>query len=123
MDIGQNIKQIRKERRMTLIQLSSMCGISVSFLSDIERGARLPSIEKLFTLAQKLNVSVDRLFGVPFDIPLHHDSLAIVDRLLSDTKGEETLTLLGSYSDWSEQEKDELLGYLKVRSCVKNSKK
>ncbi|SDE00466.1 Helix-turn-helix domain-containing protein [Bhargavaea beijingensis] len=36
--IGEEFKRLRKERKMTLRELSDRSGLSVSFLSQVERG-------------------------------------------------------------------------------------
>lgn len=41
------IKAFRKTHEMTLRDLSNVTGLSVSYLSDLERGRTLPSLETL----------------------------------------------------------------------------
>ena len=41
-DFGLMIRRILLERNMTMKQLASDCGISLSYLSDILRGSRSP---------------------------------------------------------------------------------
>lgn len=36
--IGVRLKEIRKERKMTLKELAEGAGVSISFLSQVERG-------------------------------------------------------------------------------------
>jgi len=55
------IRKIRMSKDMTLKELSDRCGVSPSFISDIEHGRRKPSDEYLRKIAQGLNVSVDDL--------------------------------------------------------------
>jgi len=52
--LGRQIRLARTERGWTLRDLSEACGISVSQLSSIERGAHLPSVESLLTIALAL---------------------------------------------------------------------
>jgi DNA-binding NtrC family response regulator len=52
--LGRQVRLARTERGWTLRDLSETCGISVSQLSSIERGAHLPSIESLLTIALAL---------------------------------------------------------------------
>jgi transcriptional regulator with XRE-family HTH domain len=59
---GQRLRQIRIERRQTQEQFAELLGISVDFLSLIERGINAPSFETLEMMARKLRVSVAALF-------------------------------------------------------------
>jgi transcriptional regulator with XRE-family HTH domain len=66
MNIGGTIRKIRKSEEMTLKQLSEKSGITPSFLSDLENGKRLPSIETLRNISIALNTPVHSLLA---DIP------------------------------------------------------
>ncbi len=52
--LGRQVRLARTERGWTLRDLSEASGISVSQLSSIERGAHLPSVESLLTIALAL---------------------------------------------------------------------
>lgn len=52
--LGRQIRLTRTERGWTLKDLSEQSGVSVSQLSSIERGAHLPSLESLLTIAGAL---------------------------------------------------------------------
>lgn len=49
--LPQRIRAMRKARQWTLEQLADQTGLSVAYLSDIERGEANPSIETLEKLA------------------------------------------------------------------------
>jgi XRE family transcriptional regulator, regulator of sulfur utilization len=53
-NIGENLKNIRKHRSMTIDQLSEGSGVSKSMISEIERGIRNPSITTIWNLANCL---------------------------------------------------------------------
>lgn len=55
------IREIRKAKNRTLADISSEIGISVAYLSDIERGNRHGSNITLQRIADALGVSVDEL--------------------------------------------------------------
>ncbi|MEY9140404.1 MULTISPECIES: helix-turn-helix domain-containing protein [Mammaliicoccus] len=61
MSIGNTIKEIRKQRKLTQQELADELKISRSYLSDIENGNKNPSIKTTEKLAKKLNVSVGYL--------------------------------------------------------------
>lgn len=57
MAIGDNVKAIRKEKKLTQMELANKMGISRSYLGDIENNRKNPSSKTLEMLAEKLNVS------------------------------------------------------------------
>jgi len=59
---GERLKQIRIERGMTQQDFAELLGMSVDFLSLIERGINAPSFEKLEVMAHRLDVDVESLF-------------------------------------------------------------
>lgn len=62
MDIGNKLKELRKQQKLTLKELSQKTNISISFISDIENRRRNPSIDNLKILANALNVQVNYFF-------------------------------------------------------------
>jgi transcriptional regulator with XRE-family HTH domain len=63
--IGRRIRELRVHRpeRWTQEDLAERAHISVSFLSMIERGERVPHVETLASLAGALEVSLSDLFA------------------------------------------------------------
>jgi transcriptional regulator with XRE-family HTH domain len=59
---GIRLKAIRRERELTQEEFAELVGISVDFLSLIERGINAPSFEILEQLGRKLHVPVRELF-------------------------------------------------------------
>jgi transcriptional regulator with XRE-family HTH domain len=57
LDLGQFLRQLRKERKETLHQVSKGTDIDSPMLSKIERGDRLPTSEQLKRLARFYRVS------------------------------------------------------------------
>lgn len=57
-EVGWRIRSIRTRKRMTLRSLSAACGLSVGFLSQIERGLSSFSISSLRSICQALDVSL-----------------------------------------------------------------
>ena len=56
-DLGQYLRELRKERAETLHQVSKGADIDSPMLSKIERGERLPTSEQLKRLAKFYKVS------------------------------------------------------------------
>ncbi len=61
-NISINLKMIRKEKRLTLEDLSSISGVSKSMLGEIERGSTNPTILVLWKIAEGLKVPLTKLF-------------------------------------------------------------
>jgi len=61
-DFGSRIRLIRDSRRMSQEQFAEFIGISVDFLSLIERGINAPSFETIDLIATRLKVPVAFLF-------------------------------------------------------------
>ncbi|MBO1057403.1 MAG: helix-turn-helix transcriptional regulator [Dolichospermum sp. JUN01] len=59
---GRRLRQIRRLKNLTQEQLAEATGISVEFVSNIERGINAPSFDTLEKLADVLNVSYVDLF-------------------------------------------------------------
>lgn len=54
-----NLKLLRKSRRLTQIALQMATGIDQALLSKFESGKRLPTTEALLILSDYYNVSID----------------------------------------------------------------
>ncbi|MEU3823134.1 XRE family transcriptional regulator [Streptomyces sp. NPDC030392] len=57
------VRQLRKERLMTLEALADRSGVTKSYLSKVERGHSVPSIAVCASLAKALGVPLDHLFA------------------------------------------------------------
>jgi transcriptional regulator with XRE-family HTH domain len=66
--IGEQIRKLRTEKKMTLDKLAEEAGLSKSYLWEIEnKSPPRPSAEKLAGLARALGVTVDFLLGTDSD--------------------------------------------------------
>ena len=61
--IGETIRTMRKEKELTLKQMSRRTGLSISLLSQIERAESSPSISSLYKIAIALDSKIQDLFG------------------------------------------------------------
>ncbi len=61
--IGESIRSLRKDKDLTLKQMSRRTGLSVSLLSQIERAESSASLSSLYKIAAALDVRVQSLFG------------------------------------------------------------
>ena len=58
------LKQKRKEKNITLAQLSERTGISTTHLNDIENNLKEPSISMMVRLAKGLDLKMEELYKV-----------------------------------------------------------
>ncbi|SES42454.1 helix-turn-helix domain-containing protein [Psychrobacillus sp. OK032] len=61
--IGQKLKELRKERKQTLKDLAEQTGVSISFLSQVERGKSSVTLESLKKIADALKVNPTVFFS------------------------------------------------------------
>jgi transcriptional regulator with XRE-family HTH domain len=61
-ELGNFIRDQRRNARLSLRKLSNMAGISNPYLSQIERGLRRPSAEILQAIAKALRISAETLY-------------------------------------------------------------
>lgn len=61
--LGARLRHLRKSKQMTLTDLGSLSGVSVSTISKIENGALSPTLDKVLRLAEGLELSIGQLIG------------------------------------------------------------
>jgi len=68
---GEKLRTLRKYQSMTMIELMDTLGYkSHGWLSQVETGKRLPSIEFVLQVSRLFNVSVDELIKDELEITL-----------------------------------------------------
>ena len=94
MKLQERLKEVRTARNFTLKELAARSGLSVSYLSDLERGRTVPSLGALEMLASAVEISViDLLTGVDFAGEATTAALpAGLQELLADAEYGPTLT-------------------------------
>ena len=66
---GKNVRRLRGAKNLSQEELSYRCDMKRSYLSDLERGARNPSIRALGRLADALGVDPSLLLTEDFELP------------------------------------------------------
>lgn len=59
--MGDRIREIRKKRGMTQEQLAEKIDVTLEYVSQIERGLKMPSMQVFVKLVEVLDVSADYL--------------------------------------------------------------
>ena len=63
VDVGQRLKELREERRISIRGLATKSGLSANALSMIERGKTSPSVSTLYKLSDALGIPITEFFG------------------------------------------------------------
>jgi len=91
--LGARVKQARMDRNMSQVDLAEAANLCVPYVSDIERGKKCFSVDKLVRLAQVLQVSTDWLLRL--DIPqTEYTYNSEAADILVDCTAEESVILL-----------------------------
>ena len=61
--VGNKIKSLRIQHKMSQTELAKRLGVSDSIISGYERGTRTPSVDVLINLKNIFNVSLDYFFN------------------------------------------------------------
>lgn len=63
--VGQRLRALRQERGLSLKAVAGLTGLSIGYLSQVERGLSSPSLRVLTRVADLLGVGLGALFGGP----------------------------------------------------------
>jgi len=90
--LGQNVRYFRFHRQLSQAALAEKAGISITFLSNIERGNNFPQAGTLCRLAAGLDVEVWELFRGAHS-PEGEEGKSAVERLTNDVRRRVNQTL------------------------------
>ena len=62
-EFARRLKELRKEKNITLMQLEKETGLSKSTVNDWENGKRIPNAKAIVILARFFEVTTDYLLG------------------------------------------------------------
>ncbi len=62
--LGARVRELRKERRMTLEELAELSGVSRAMLSKVERGEKNPTLVVAARVAEGFGLTLSQLVGV-----------------------------------------------------------
>lgn len=63
-ETGQRMREIRKSKHMSIVELAKKVGVSKSLISQVERGEVLPSLSTLNKVANSLGVEITEFFRI-----------------------------------------------------------
>ena len=82
--LGLKIRQNRQGKHFSLKELSNRCGLSVSYLNEIEKGKKYPKADKIMAISQALEVPYDDLVSLKLDSELNPLAGFLKTSLLQD---------------------------------------
>lgn len=74
MDLGNTIKNIRKQKGQTQAEFAKMCEITQTYLSQIENNLKEPNLSTLKIIGESLNIPLPILFFLSMtedDVPFN----------------------------------------------------
>jgi transcriptional regulator with XRE-family HTH domain len=96
--LARNLKYFRTQRQLSQSQLAEKADISITFLSNIERGKMFPKVETLSRLTESLNVDVHELFKTDL---LPEDNKKMMNRLTEDMTNNVNLAMSEVFKRYS----------------------
>lgn len=67
--VGAQLRTLRKARGLSLVQVAQSTGLSIGYLSQVERGLSSPNLRALTALADAFGVAVAALIGAHAGVP------------------------------------------------------
>ena len=67
MNLGSTIKMLRRDKGFKQYAFAKICGISPTYLSQIENNAKEPNLSRLRVIAKKLGMPLPVLFFLTLD--------------------------------------------------------
>lgn len=63
-EVGERVKELREEKKLTKNALANSAGISPTYINDIEAGRKCPTVEYLGYLCDALGITLRDFFSV-----------------------------------------------------------
>lgn len=65
--LGLKVGWLRQQKQLSLKELSEKCGLSISYLNEIEKGKKYPKADKIMALSHALEIAYDDLVSLQLD--------------------------------------------------------
>lgn len=123
---GENLKRIRKEKKLTLRELANLMGVSASNISHYEQGERNPKPETMRKFKEALGCSFEDLgleidqFSI-YNLPGTEISFISSESSLYPSKNEEITSIIDYLNDSGKQKVIDYIKDIKVNPKYKNN--
>lgn len=84
--LGEHIRLLRQNRGLSQEQLALRANLNTSFLGQIERGGKKPTIETLEKIVNALDITFEEFFSFERNIDRKKDT-AIIDKIAFELNG------------------------------------
>ncbi|WP_113928305.1 helix-turn-helix domain-containing protein [Bacillus sp. P14.5] len=105
--IGERVKKLRQERKMSMTELADKAGVAKSYLSSIERNLQKnPSVQFLEKISKALAVPVDSLlYDTVEDKHIDSDWVSIVEQAMDSGISKEQFREFIEFNKWKLNQK------------------
>jgi transcriptional regulator with XRE-family HTH domain len=69
---GEKLYQLRIRRGLTLAELGNFLSVHNTFVSQLEKGRKIPNAEMILRVADTFDVTTDQLMRDELDLPEEH---------------------------------------------------
>ena len=120
-ELGSFIRNQRVSERLSLRGLSALAGVSIPYLSQVERGLRRPSAEILQAIAKALRISAETLYvqaGILDAHPVPDVAGAIMgDPTITERQKQALVQIYEAFREEAEVKRSKLDGRVKSRAA------
>ncbi len=96
MTVGERITYFREGKNISVNKLAHLAGVSQSYLRDVERGKKQPTVEYLSYVCDALGITISKFF----DYDQTNDELTRAIRRLNDDQKNKLLQFLESMDEF-----------------------
>jgi len=108
--LGDNIRKIRKSKRISINKLSQITKISLGYLSDLENNkATNPSVDKLHAIASALDVTVNDFFTTEEKLEMANTSMKKIHDMANEGLNIDKVTNLDKIKNTVKENKIETI--------------
>ena len=108
MLIGERVKKLREEKKMSMTELADKAGVAKSYLSSLERNLQTnPSIQFLEKISAVLNIPVDALlYDAPNKESLDTDWMKIVEEAMNSGVSKQQFREFIEFNKWRKDKEE-----------------
>lgn len=115
MNIGNQLREIRKMRALTQKELASLAGVAQSVVSNAENGEREPTLDSLAKLCKVLNLTLSDFFTM-------FENQTLTSTVQSELcLSEEEILLIKKYRSLASRDKETIGSLVEILSKQKES--
>ncbi|MFJ7470602.1 helix-turn-helix domain-containing protein [Peribacillus frigoritolerans] len=106
--IGERVKKLREEKKMSMTELADKAGVAKSYLSSLERNLQTnPSIQFLEKISSVLNIPVDALlYDAPNKETLDNDWMKIVEEAMNSGVSKKQFREFIEFNKWRKDKEE-----------------